>query len=81
MASRKTKRKFADGTTREFVRKKQGRHVLPDELRKVKVVGYILPARRAILEREAAEAQLSLSEYIGYKLTLGVMQLPESENW
>jgi len=81
MASKIATRKTADGITSRYTRPKQGRHALPGELRKVKVVGYILPARRAILEREAAEAQLSLSEYIGCKLTLGVIQLPESENW
>lgn len=36
MASRIVTRTFADGTTKTFRRKKQGRHPLPDELKKTR---------------------------------------------
>ena len=69
MASTTYTQYYADGTSKVFKRKKQGRNSLPTHLVKVPVTGLILPSRKAIVVETARRLGMSVSEYIEFALT------------
>ena len=81
MASKTGIQHYVDGTYKEFLRKKQGRHNTPNEFhRSETIIIHVTKSEKENFLKMQKESGFSQSFYGSLVLSVGLMQLFESNN-